>query len=584
MATICPDLSAHRKGNREADARLSSAGAAVSLRQAPAHTLPSFPVVGLGNKESSAGAAASLAHANKRSVELWKPNPDASTAGSRAAILAHRDHAGTLRKGKTPVKSEAAKEAVTPRDHGALLAATKAVKMKRQRADSMSVRPVSSSTYPRKDSGPGSGVPGLTSAEEDIERSPALRASRIHNIGTNLPREMYTEHPPVGIEVEEQRHQTALRASAISMAKQMYNAREKASEQASLDVLKATAAEDEKKKGSDSGKARVQQYLNLHDAARKLANERLKRIDDEGEFRAYRTYYSCDDPSLQQRRSTRVGMARRRAASDSSSTSRSVSGARDDMEQSKAIRAQMSQFSNLLAAVDDKKRRQDMERVLVAAQKNVHAQMLHMDEKVYQDTGRIPYATQVEWDREAQALAAERGEKRMEHFGKVEVGFGRFVERDAVDRVARDRVKPTIEDIDDQVEVQKAQEEGRRLDREYEKRHARLEKEREAELKADLKRAKKKSAIGGIGDQAEEQETPEEVRRLDMEYERHHAQLEKERDAELKAELKRLKRKRRDACLKTRGGHQPRLRALLVQTLASRREFHPYGRVRCHMG
>ncbi|KAI9704289.1 MAG: hypothetical protein M1836_007150 [Candelina mexicana] len=78
----------HTEGGQPSteDHKLSEASAAASLHYAKPKDLPSFPVVGVSNSTSSAGAAASLANANHKEFKLWKP--DASANASKAAMLA----------------------------------------------------------------------------------------------------------------------------------------------------------------------------------------------------------------------------------------------------------------------------------------------------------------------------------------------------------------------------------------------------------------------------------------------------------------------------------------------------------------
>ena len=61
-------------------------GAATSLKYAKPQDLPSFPSVGITDREFSTDKAAILANANHKSFEHWKP--DASSAASKAAMLA----------------------------------------------------------------------------------------------------------------------------------------------------------------------------------------------------------------------------------------------------------------------------------------------------------------------------------------------------------------------------------------------------------------------------------------------------------------------------------------------------------------
>jgi len=147
----------------------------------------------------------------------------------------------------------------------------------------------------------------------------------------------------------------------------------------------------------------------------------------------------------------------------------------------------MSQLNRNLAQVDAKKQ-QDRRALLAAAERKVQAQMLGMDEKIFNETGKMSPAMIEEWDAKARAKAAENSETRMTNHGKVNIGGGRFVDQSDVDAVAAARIQPTLDEIALKVEKQKAREEEERLDREEEKRQAQIERERAAEIKAEEKR------------------------------------------------------------------------------------------------
>lgn len=514
----------------DADNKISSAGAAASLKYARAQDLPSFPVVGV-NTQASAGAAATLANANKKSVEQWKSDsseaagkaaflakdyktaplwsPEASAAGSKAALLAHRD-AGRLNlwipeasaDGNSAANIAMRKKGLSPGvDYGytqdgkkrALMAATGAVSGRR-RAESSPI-PVDLPSYPDSANSAQNALSAATIAhrpsvnvQKDSPRlgSGAVEAARIQH-SRNIPRAMYTEHPPVALEVEEQNRQSALRASAISMAKQMYEVQQRHIDEAagrssrSQGQSAATTAHGRQPSTADSSiKQQAMQYINLQEAAQKLATERLVKIGTDQEA-AFRSYYGYEKQS-RSRLSMRHG--RRRAASDPELVDS------DDKKQSRRIRSQMSQFSTQLAEIDVKKRQQDRRNLLAAAERKVQAQMHGMDEKVFNETGKMSPAMIEEWDAKARAKAAADSEARMANHGKVHVGGGKFLDQSEIDAVAAARIQPTLNEINDAAEKQRARDEEVRFDQEEQKRQAQIEKQRAAELKTEEKRVK----------------------------------------------------------------------------------------------
>lgn len=539
----------------DADNKISSAGAAASLKYARAQDLPSFPVVGI-DTQASAGAAATLANANKKSIEQWKPDsseaagkaaflakdyktaplwsPEASTAGSKAALLAHRD-AGRLNlwipeasvDGNSAANIAMRKKGLSPEvDYGytqdgkkrALMAATGAVSGRR-RAESSPI-PVDLPSYPDSANSAQNALSAATIAhrplvniQKDSPRlgSGAVEAARIQH-SRSIPRAMYTEHPPVALEVEEQNRQNALRASAISMAKQMYEVQQRHIGEAagrssrSQGQSAATTAHGRQPSTTDSSiKQQAMQYTNLQEAAQKLAAERLVKIGTDQEA-AFRSYYGYEKQS-RSRLSMRRG--RRRAASDPELVDL------DDKEQSRRIRSQMSQFSTQLAEIDVKKRQQDRRNLLAAAERKVQVQMHGMDEKVFNETGKMSPAMIEEWDAKARAKAAADSEARMANHGKVHVGGGKFLDQSEIDAVAAARIQPTLNEINDAAEKQRARDEEIRLDQEEQKHQAQIEKQRAAELKAEEKRVKaKEKASSRTEKEAERAKRAEEKRIL----------------------------------------------------------------------
>lgn len=379
----------------------------------------------------------------------------------------------------------------------ALMAATGAMASSRRRADSAPIAPV------RSPGTPTSAQWALKAATQSqrTQRSglstesgdPARDAARVHNIAqNNVSRQMYTSHPPVSIEVEEKNRQDTIRASAVAMAQKMYAIQQKAIEEAKADISRAdsryAATHVHNRRTSDaSGIAGTPEPLtsplygnNLQEAAHRLAQERLAKLRDERED--YKNYYGQKSPSSRSRLSIHSKL-RRRASSD---------GAVDDMdrEQSRKIRSQMTIFQDNLAIVDEKKRQKDRDALLAAAQRNVRASMHSMDEEVFQETGKSSPAQREEWASKAKEKAQADSNARMENYGKVHIGGGKYLDQADVDAIAKSRIQPTLDDINEKAEIQRAREAEAKLEQEEEERQANLEKQRTSDVKAEKKRVK----------------------------------------------------------------------------------------------
>ena len=510
-------------------------GAATSLKYANPRDLPSFPSAGLANKESSAGAAASLAHGNQKSFEHWKPDPSSSAnraaalasdykaaplwqpelsaTGSKAALQASRDGGNVeiwrpeaTSEGNSAAGKALRNKTISPTlDRGytpdgsrrALIAATGAMSG-RKRSGSV---PTLNSSYPDSHNSAANALSAATianrSSGKSVRRndglgSPAINAARIHNAAiSNLSREMYTSHPPVAPEVEEKKRQDGLRAAAMSMAKQMYDLQQKSIEQAagggrsdSHYAANSVSRRPASVASSEDSYPPAPQYANLQEAAQKLAAERLAKLHDE--HAAYRTYYGTNAAKPGRLSSIR-GRVRRRASSDGD--------VRDsDEERSQQIRSEMSTFNNQVAQVDAKKRQKDRESLLAAAQRNVTANMHGMDERVFNETGKVSPAMMAEWEAKASERAKAESDARMVNHGRVHIGGGKFLDQSEVDAIAAARVQPTLDEISEKAEAQRARDEERRLEEEENRRIAeekvKDEKERNLNTKTEWKRFK----------------------------------------------------------------------------------------------
>lgn len=435
---------------------------------------------------------------------LWQP--EASAAGSRAALLAAQ---GPGREWWQPTASKEGNAAATiamrtqnlsPQlDYGytetgksnSLLAARRSVKG-RKRADSTPV-PVAPETYPDERRAGQNALAAAHSADSNKLGSKAMEAARVHNIGKNVGPEFFGERPPIRMEVEEKKHQDALRASAVSMAKQMY-ANQSIDDDGNITVHNARSAARSSQPAAapeKDFKKEAMQYLTLQDAAQRLAAERLAKIDNQFEQAAFREYYGYPTQKGRSRLSMRGNNSnRRRAASANDGAADSDS---DDEFRARRVRNQQSQLNNSVALIDARKQTDDRANLMAAAERKVQAQMEKMDKKVFDDTGKMSPAMMDDWDNKARARAMAASEVRMQHHGQVHVGGGKYLDQSEIDEIARKRIQPTLDDINERSEKQRAKDEEARLDEEERKREARVEKQRQAEVKAMEKRTKSES-------------------------------------------------------------------------------------------
>jgi hypothetical protein len=474
-------------------------GAATSLKHAEPRDLPAFPVVGVADPVSSAGDAATLANKNKKTFEYWKPgdipaankaallakdykmaplwHEELSAGASKAALLAAKEGGDVKiwRPSPTDAGNSAAGQAMRMKglspqlDYGhteeggkrAMMAATQSMASGRKRAGSTPVK--TPALYPDSKNSAANALKAATSvsrrgqppAVATIPTGIPINAGKIHSAAiTNLSREMYTSNPPVAPEVEEKNREAGLRASAVAMARQMYNIQQRAIEEAAADQSRADsrygATHAQNRPASAMSEERAPpQYANLQQAAQRLAAERLAKLHDE--HAAYRTYYGTQASPQAHRLSIR-GRTRRPASSDGQA------GA-DDEERSRQIRNQMSLFSDKLAQVDNKKRQTDRDLLMAAAQRNVRASMTAQDEKVFNETGKVSPAMTAEWEAKAKAKAQAESSTRMVNHGKVNIGGGRYMDQSEIDAIAAARVQPTLDEVTAAAEKHRARDE-----------------------------------------------------------------------------------------------------------------------------
>ncbi|KPM41674.1 hypothetical protein AK830_g4902 [Neonectria ditissima] len=511
------------------------------LKYADPRDLPSYPSSGLRPDGAAASAAASLGWSNQKSIEPWKPGklssasaaavlakdykmappwePASNTAGHQAALLA-LGSANTANKVIIPRSPQegwgnsAANQAfntnrsnsmrqVQPstsikelRSERSLAAAKGAMSGSRPRAISTPSAPPAPDSYSLESMAASSALSGATLAHQASLRSkPPVDNGGAVSV-TTMTRNMYTSQPPVKPEVDERQNNEKLHASAVAMARQIYNQQQKMTEQ-NKDI-----------EGQDSGSAQTKPRINLQEAAFKQAQERLAKLEGEHQKnRQFNDYYG-NSPAIRHRFSLSSKL-RRRSSSD---------GDLHDREQTERIRQQMSLFSNKLSEVDDQKRKKDRDTLMAVAQRNVTARLQGMDQKVYNETGQVNPTLLTEWELKANQVANANHASRTENKGKVDIGGGRFMDPKEVDAIATKRVQPVLDDINEKAAVErerlavlKMEEEARKADVEKEKTRDREMKEITRKLKEQdkeeerVKKAEAKAAKAEEKRQAKEQ-------------------------------------------------------------------------------
>jgi hypothetical protein len=83
----------------------------------------------------------------------------------------------------------------------------------------------------------------------------------------------------------------------------------------------------------------------------------------------------------------------------------------------------------------------------------------------------------------------------MQNHGKVNIGGGKFLDQSEIDAIAMANIKPTLDEINATAEKQRARDEEIRLEKDEQRRQSQKEKDRNAENKALMKRMKSKLGL-----------------------------------------------------------------------------------------
>ncbi|KAI5924744.1 hypothetical protein F4810DRAFT_116594 [Camillea tinctor] len=454
-----------------------------------------------------------------------------SSYGAKAALLASQAAKSTA-VCKTPTTDYGFSAAnlafksdrTTPRGVGAdtierqksVLAAQGAV-ANRQRAKS---NPIPKESYPDEANAAANALNAATKAHGP-SRSPVLSDGGGGGATpyTAMPRQMFTYRPPVKSEVDEQKRADVLHASAVAMAKKMYNQQQRMIEAKKVHAGAASSRNELDISSSISDDGQPQQITTLQDAAYRQAQARLAKMQQENSSnRDYLDYYGTS--ILPMHRFSVRSKLRKRSSSDGAVI--------EDRKRSQQIRQQMSLFSSKLSEVDEIKRQQDQAALLAAAQRNVHERLKGMDEKITAETGMIPPSTLTQWELKAHAAAQSRAVgDESQRPGMIDIGAGKYMDQDEINAIAERRVRPVLDEINEKAEKEHARQTELRLE---------MEKRKEAE---DIEKARQRE-IQDITKKLRDQDKQEQKERKAEE--KQEARTKKEEEKAAKAEQKRLAR------------------------------------------
>ncbi|TGZ84520.1 hypothetical protein EX30DRAFT_360565 [Ascodesmis nigricans] len=410
------------------------------LHQAEPSSLPSYPSSGLTHPESAGAAAALFAQRSTSPVDVWRPSPT-STAGA-AASMAH-----AKRFSPEPIVSRDTTglgATVSSMDNEGSYVLSK--QAKRSSLTGALEAMSQSNNRRRRDSSPG--VIEANEIGHIVSRSPPGIPDRKASLGkiSSLSGNG-TLQQAAASETERQaaRDENAgLRAATISMAR--YGESNGVPSSRPVSTV------------SD----RPPRYPHLEEAARRVAQQRLARM-------GY-------DPNT-------IGTRSRSRTLDSSIPELHATAVSAEMES--------------LDVAGRKKRGDDALLLMTVAKRNVQQRMVRQDQEISEKKGIIH---RKDWDDIARNIAEKKLEAMMqspESDSKVDIGGGRYVFREDVNKAAEKNVRPVLDEIDrEATEKRWAEEElkekhlAEKKDKENQKRVAALRKAQEKETKKELKKTK----------------------------------------------------------------------------------------------
>ncbi|KMU76680.1 hypothetical protein DIZ76_013878 [Coccidioides immitis] len=412
---------------------------------------------------ASKGAAASLRHpAEFQEVDptterlITAEEAKLSRAGSKAALRSARDRARTLESRET------APEELFESDQGARMAATGAMASTHRRTESASFQ---------------EGFPDLTHAISAASISHRT-AQEEERGGMEPSRQVaFTSAPPQRAQDEAAKRNS--HAAAVIMAKQMYAVMPQARDMATFETSGYPGPVDPLLTGLDPSRPSV----NLMSEAERRVAARLAQMDEEQKsVKAYHSARASPRPRS-------VSSARRRPQSVA------------DMETSSFTRghAQRTGFARYTLREEENGVASPVEddAVMEMARKNADDTISAIDRDLYTYTGRPSPAVLREWERRVNERSMAVTAPPTSTF--VPMTGSKFEDNPQVRALARSKLQPRLDEIDDRVNEKRAREIEKQLDEAQQKRYEQIQKERDVEtlkvhsqlLKLEQKQAKK---------------------------------------------------------------------------------------------
>jgi hypothetical protein len=321
-----------------------------------------------------------------------------------------------------------------------------------------------------------------TIAHRPSMRQRTLSANEVGAVPyTTMDRDMFTSHPPVKPETDEQRRAQVLHASALAMAKSMYDQQQKMIDKSARAHARSMSlpGHDESMVSSPELDRQVPAVAgnSLQEAAYRLAQERLSKLQEEHQkHRDLQDYYGSPRTPQRTKFGTIKGkLTRKRSSSDGDLL--------QDRRRSAQIRRQTSLLNNKMAEVDEEKRAADQATLLATAQRNVKAQLQDMDEKLQSENGNVPRTSMGDWERKAHVAAQARVVAAgTADVGKIDIGGGKFMDKSEVEKIAATKVQPLLDRINETAEKERERREQERLEEERRKEQAEIDRRRELEV------------------------------------------------------------------------------------------------------
>ncbi|KAK2748258.1 hypothetical protein FQN57_000916 [Myotisia sp. PD_48] len=313
---------------------------------------------------------------------------------------------------------------------------------------------------------------------------------KLHSLAiSRSQRDMYTSHPPLPMKAEEQRKQETLQAAAISMAQQLYALTQK--------------AEGELRDTGPSTYTSIPKRTPTSSAPRRSLSATQRHTTMQSTRRMATHPYRITPSTAPRSRSVSEGAL-------------SVSSFR------RGVPRPTSEYSWVSVSQTGEVGQNTF--LMAAAQKNVNVMLENLDQNL--TTRRPSSAMMKDWERKAneRVRANRAAESRAARRQSLPLPMN-------VDEVARAKIQPTLDEIDERVNARRAKDVEKRLDTEHEKRTSKLWQDREKDsfrINNKLKKLLVKGAESKKPSKEERKELKQEAKRKAKERKKNERQGKKE--------------------------------------------------------